>query len=101
MIVSRWKAPTVPTMEQVKMFFEAEGLEWREESANPGDAVTEHRHPFDEVRMVVTGQMFFNVAGNQLMVRAGDRIEIPSNTRHEMRAEGSEPCVCVVASRPF
>jgi quercetin dioxygenase-like cupin family protein len=101
MIVSRWKAPTVPTMEQIKMFFESEGLEGREEVAQPGNTFTEHRHPFDEVRMVVTGQMFFNVAGNQLMVHAGDRIEIPSNTRHEMRTEGNEPCVCVVANRPF
>lgn len=101
MIVSRWRAPVVPTPEQIKMIFEAEGLEFQEERSPAGSGVVEHRHPFDEVRMVVAGQLLINVSGNQLLLRAGDRIDIPSNTRHGTKVEGNEECVCVCAKRCF
>lgn len=101
MIVTRWQAAVVPSEEQIKMMFAAEGLEPYEEVYPVQASVADHRHPFDEVRMVVSGSMLLNIAGNQLLLRAGDRIDIPSNTRHSKKAEGNEPCVCVVAKRPF
>lgn len=99
MIVSRWQAPLVPSKDQIKMMFLAEGLEPKEEVYPANGIVKEHRHPFDEVRMVVTGELFINIAGNQLLLRAGDRIEIPSNTRHETTARGDSDCVCIQAPR--
>ena len=101
MIVTRWQAAIVPTEEQIKMMFASEGLEPFEEVYPVKASVADHRHPFDEIRMVVSGSMMLNIAGNQLLLRAGDRIDIPSNTRHSKAAEGDEPCVCVVAKRPF
>ncbi len=101
MIVTRWQAPVLPTIEQVKMIFEAEGLSPSEETLAPQTVIPDHRHPFDEVRMVLQGAMFLNISGNQLLLRPGDRIEIPANTRHSKSVEDSEACVCVVASRPF
>lgn len=101
MIVTRWQASVLPTLEQVKMIFEAEGLQPSEEVFTAPSVLPDHRHPFDEVRMVISGALFLNVAGNQLLLRPGDRIEIPANTRHSKSVEGSEPCVCVVANRPF
>jgi quercetin dioxygenase-like cupin family protein len=101
MIVTRWQAPVVPSREQVKMIFEGEGLESFEEVFPPTTVIPDHRHPFDEVRMVVSGAMFLNIAGNQLLLRAGDRIDIPANTRHSKSTEGTESCVCVVAQRAF
>lgn len=99
MLVTRWQAELVPSREQIKMIFVAEGLEPKEEVYPPNGKVQEHRHPFDEVRMVVSGEMLINVSGNQLLLRAGDRIEIPSNTRHETTSRGPEECVCVFAHR--
>jgi quercetin dioxygenase-like cupin family protein len=101
MIVTRWQASVLPTAEQVKMIFEAEGLEPQEEVFPQATVLTDHRHPFDEVRMVVAGALFLNVSGNQVLLRPGDRIEIPANTRHSKSVEGSEPCVSVFARRPF
>lgn len=100
MLVSRWQAPIVPTAEQVKMMFQMEGLEAQEEVFAPQGVVKEHKHPFDEIRMVVRGELRINVAGNHLLLRPGDRIEISSNTRHEKSVNGNEECVCVVAFRP-
>lgn len=101
MVVTRWQAPVLPTPEQIKMIFQAEGLAPEEEALPPRTVIPDHRHPFDEVRMVVSGRLIMNISGNQLLLRAGDRIDIPANTRHSKSTENDEPCVCVVAKRPF
>lgn len=101
MIVTRWQAPVLPTPEQIKIIFEAEGLNPREEVMEPKTVITDHRHPFDEIRMVIAGSLFMNISGNQILLRAGDRIDIPANTRHSKSVEGDVACVCIVAQRPF
>ncbi len=101
MIVTRWQAPVLPSVDQIKIIFDAEGLSPNEEIFEPQTVIPDHRHPFDEVRMVVSGSLFLNIAGNQLLLRAGDRIEIPANTRHSKSVEGQDACVCIVANRPF
>jgi mannose-6-phosphate isomerase-like protein (cupin superfamily) len=60
---------------------------------------SEHRHPFTEVRFILDGEMLFNVSGNQFLVRAGDRLEIPANTKHWHQAHGDGECVCIYAQR--
>lgn len=101
MIVSRWQAPVVPDQEQIKMMIEAEGLEPYIETFEPDSEIPPHRHPFDEVRIVVRGDMVMDVAGNKLLLRAGDRILIPSNTRHAHKSGSHEPCVCMCARKTF
>jgi mannose-6-phosphate isomerase-like protein (cupin superfamily) len=101
LIITRWQAPIVPTIEQIKMMFVAEGLAPYEESFEPKSKVAEHRHPFDEVRMVSGGNMLIDVSGNKLLLRPGDRIFIPSNTKHSYQMDGDVPCVCVCANKPF
>lgn len=99
MIIARWQAPQQPTLEQVKMLFEMENLEPSEEKLEPQTKIKEHRHPFSEVRMIVSGEMIFNIAGNQFVLRSGDRLEIPSNTKHSYSAHGSVPCISVCANK--
>ena len=101
MLVTRWQAPSIPSKDQIKMIFQAEGLEPVEEVYKVEERVREHRHPFDEVRMIVSGSIFYNVSGNRLLLRPGDRIVIPANTKHETHVEGPEDCISVCAKRPF
>ncbi len=101
MIVRRWQAPIVPTLDQIKIMFVAEELEPYEEVYPAKAVIEEHRHPFDEIRMVYEGELFVNISGNQLLLRPGDRIEIPSNTKHLTKVNGDEPCKCVCARRLF
>ena len=101
MIVTRWQAPVIPTVEQIKMIFEGEGLIPVEETLPVKSEIKNLRHPFDEVRMVISGDLLMNISGNQVLLRAGDRIDIPSNTKHSKSANGYDPCICVVAQRPF
>jgi mannose-6-phosphate isomerase-like protein (cupin superfamily) len=99
MLVSRWQAPILPTRQQMALMLESEGLDPEEESIATSTEVTDTRHPFDEVRIVVSGQLLLDIAGNRLLLRAGDRILIPANTRHSKRADGSEPGVCIYAMK--
>ncbi len=82
MLIKRWQASVVPNQEQIKLMFFNEGLEIVEEKIEPETKFQEHRHPFCEVRVIIEGELLFNVGGTQLLLRAGDRIEIPANTKH-------------------
>lgn len=99
MKITRWRADRKPTREEIETMFKDEGLEFVLEELPASSQVKEHRHPFDEVRMVVSGSMRFNVAGNEFLLREGDRLELPSNTRHWTKTESGEACLTVYAHR--
>lgn len=101
MIVKRWLAPLVPTKEQIYSLFEREGLDCFEEILKKDSLIPEHRHPFDEVRIIVEGQLLYNVAGNKLLLRAGDKITVPSNTKHSKKVQGSMDCVSICAYQVY
>ncbi len=97
MLVNRWQAPVLPTRQQMALMLESEGLEPVLETLPAGTSMVDHRHPFDEVRIVVSGQMHLDIAGNKMLLRAGDRVMIPANTKHSKKADGTEECVCLYA----
>lgn len=99
MIVNRWEAPITPNKTQIYRQYLSEGLDVFEEVYQPQQIVSEHRHPFCEVRTILEGEMLFNIAGNQFLLRAGDRVEIPANTKHTHTAQGQSPCICLVGYR--
>ena len=99
MLVNRWQAPVVPTRQQMALMLESEGLEPEVDVIEPNLQAKDCRHPFDEVRIVVSGQLKLDVAGNRLLLRAGDRILIPANTRHTKQADGTDSCVCLYAMK--
>jgi len=101
MLIVRWQAPHLPNSEQLRLVFEQEGLEATTEEFTAGTKIGEHRHPFTEVRVLEAGEMFFNVAGNQFLMRAGDRLEIPANTKHSFQCREGDTCRSVIAYRVF
>jgi len=101
MLVYRWQAPLYPTKEQARMIFLAEELNPHEEILTREEVYPEHRHPFDEIRMILEGEISMNISGNQLLLRPGDKIMIPSNTKHSQKVLSASPCLCLVANRPF
>lgn len=82
MLISRWQAASSPSLEQLRHILQAEGHDSKVETFLKNQKVIEKKHPFGEVRIVVEGELFLNVSGTQLLLRAGDRIEIPAHTRH-------------------
>lgn len=99
MLITRWQAPLTPNKTQATLILESEGLEPYEEVYAPQMKVLEHRHPFCEVRLIIEGELLFNISGNQFVLRRGDRVEVPANTKHSHTAQGPSPCVCICAQR--
>ena len=100
MLITRWQAPILPQLEQIKKMYELEALEPEILQLHAGDNLPEQRHPFDEVLMVAEGELLVNITDNQFLLRTGDRIVIPSNTRCVLKTGAqSNKCVCVRASK--
>jgi mannose-6-phosphate isomerase-like protein (cupin superfamily) len=100
MLIYRWEAKIPPSPEQIKTMLRAEGLEPKDEIIEQDKRQVEKKHPFGEVRVVAEGELFLNVAGNQLLMRAGDRIEIPANTKHSYSAH-STAAATIYSHRPY
>ena len=101
MLVRRWQAPIVPNKSQILSMYTAEGLEPSEDVYPPNGKIATHAHPFDEVLTVAAGELMVEVAGNKLLLRAGDRIVIPANTKHSYEVHGAEECVSYSASKTW
>jgi len=100
MIVQRWQAPRPLNQRQAELLLEAEGLEPFIEDFPAQTLIADHRHPFDEIRFVISGELLIDVSGNKLLLRSGDRILIPANTKHNTKVEGEQNCLCVCAQQP-
>ena len=101
MLVRRWQAPIVPDKSQIQSMYTAEGLEPEVENFPPEGKVKTHVHPFDEIRTVASGELMVEIAGNKLLLRPGDRITIPANTKHSYEVHGSEPCISFSANKTW
>ena len=101
MLITRWQAPTTPSREQTLMIMDMEGLDVSTEIHGPKEKIPEHRHPFTEVRIIIQGELLFNIAGNQFLVRSGDRLEIPANTKHWHQNHGNTEAISLYGQRVF
>jgi quercetin dioxygenase-like cupin family protein len=101
MLITRWQASHNPTSDDCRQWLAQEGLECVLEIYEPGNKVKEHRHPFSEIRYIVEGEMLFNVGGNQFLLRPGDRLEIPANTKHWQQCHGQIQATTLYAQRVF
>ena len=99
MNIQRWQASKSPQKSHLQMMLSLEGLDFIEETSGPSEKVKEHRHPLTEIRIVVEGEMLFQVGGNQFVLRAGDRLEIPPNTKHSHATFGQNFCVSLFAEK--
>ena len=100
MIIRRWQAPITPDLKQIRQMFFLEGLKPEQEDLPEGIEAKGRKFPFDEVRIVVSGELILNVAGSQVLLREGDRVMIPSNTTHSIKAHKGATC-CLYARKVF
>lgn len=86
MIIRRWQAPVTPDLKQIRQMFFLEGLKPEMEELPEGSLAKDRIFPFDEVRIVVSGELILEILGSKVLLREGDRVMIPSNTRHSVSA---------------
>ena len=91
----------IPVKKQIEALFEQDGLEYFEENFEPNMKFPKHRHPFDEIRMIVKGELLYNVSGNKILLRAGDKIIIPSNTIHSKTVQNNKPCLSICSYQVY
>ena len=97
MIIYRWQGDKNLTTEEIRNCYHInEDQDYNEEIIIEGQTVKEHYHTFLEVRVICKGELLCNIAGNQILLRPGDRIEIPANTKHSYTNNYKEPCVSLV-----
>jgi mannose-6-phosphate isomerase-like protein (cupin superfamily) len=92
MIVRRWEAGAPLSPKHAEKVIMLEGMEPIAEIFDPKVKTQENRHPYFELRFVLAGQLLVNVSGNQVLLRQGDSILIPPNTRHSYTVVGESPC---------
>ena len=79
--------------------FEAEGCSAARFWANdPGDRYGRHDHAFHKVLFCLAGSIVFHVAGEDVELTAGDRLDLEPGPLHSATV-GPEGCECVEASR--
>lgn len=98
MIIKRWQAPITPDIKQIRQMFYLEGMQPQEETFEDGQEAIDRKFPFDEVRIIVSGEMILNVVGNKVLLKEGDRVMIPSNTKHSLSCHKG-PAISLYASK--
>jgi mannose-6-phosphate isomerase-like protein (cupin superfamily) len=64
----------------------------------PGDTYAPHSHPYHKVLFCLDGSITFHLAGGDVRLEAGDRLDLEPGTEHSATV-GAEGCSCVEASR--
>jgi mannose-6-phosphate isomerase-like protein (cupin superfamily) len=73
-------------------------MNWR---SIPGGAITEHVHPHQQERFIITaGEAHFTLNGENRVVGPGETLDVPAGTPHSEGNPGSVEVVGVVELRP-
>jgi quercetin dioxygenase-like cupin family protein len=96
--IHRWVEDQAPTEIKLRHLLRGEGLEAHRWSNGPGDRYGAHTHPYDKVIYVVRGSITFGLPNEDVTLSAGDRLELPRDTRHQA-VVGPQGVVCLEAHR--
>lgn len=95
MKITRWSAEIPASIELAQQLFVNEGLEPRTHIFNSGSKLSHQRTMMTEILQVITGELVFNLSGNQFVIRPGDKLEIPPNTVYSYSNLKDSKCVFI------
>jgi uncharacterized protein YjlB len=98
--VTPWAGSTAPTESALRQLCADEGLQPYPWSNGPRDTYAAHSHSYDKVIYVVRGSITFGLPalGQQLMLKAGDRLDLPAGTVHNA-VVGAQGVACLEAHK--
>ncbi len=101
MRLTRWNKETTPSLEALRSALTGEGLTVFEWADPAGTVYPVHSHDYAEVRIVVHGQLRVGLpeTGEEFVLSAGDRLDLPANTPHWADVSGHSPVVYLSASK--
>lgn len=97
MKITRWSAQIGPKKEVILQLIQAEGLDYTEVVVTSGSKLSNIRTIMNEIIQIISGEIIFNLSGNQFVLRAGDKLELPSNTVYTYSNLRNESCVFLSA----
>lgn len=99
-LVTPWADSTSPTESTLTKLCAEQGLHPYAWSNGPHDVYSAHTHSYDKVIYVVRGSITFGLPelGEQLILQAGDRLDLPANTVHNA-VVGPQGVMCLEAHK--
>jgi mannose-6-phosphate isomerase-like protein (cupin superfamily) len=99
--VERWdrKRDGEPTEAALRRKLEERGYRVARYVYPPGTVFVTHTHEVDKVDAVVSGSFFLSMDGEQVVLEAGDTLDVPRGTPHRAEVVGEEPVVSLDAVR--
>lgn len=67
---------------------------------DPGLEFPEHSHPQEQTTIVEKGSLIYVIEGEEVEIREGDILTIPSNVRHSTRVQGEMQAVAITIFSP-
>ena len=99
--LERWDPAWGALSEQaIRRRLEAEGYAVTRYVYPPATVFPDHTHPVDKKDSVLRGRFKISAEGREIIMQAGDMVEIPAGTVHAARVLGDEPVVSFDATRP-
>jgi len=80
--VQRWPAEAPPDEALLRALLAGEGLDVFPWSNAPGELHAPHVHGYGNVLCVVQGSISFGLTDGQVVLEAGDRLELPAGIEH-------------------
>lgn len=80
MKITRWTAQIEPNKDIILQLIHSEGVDYTDVFVLPGIKLSNLRTNMRELIQILTGEVIFNLSGNQFVLRGGDRLELPANT---------------------
>ncbi len=97
MKITRWTAQIGPKKDVILQLIQAEGLDFTEVQVAGGSKLSNLRTNMKETIQLIDGELIFNLSGTQFVLRAGDKLEMPSNTLYSYSNLKSDTCLFLSA----
>ena len=99
--VTRWDRTREgePTESALRRKLEASGYRLTRYVYPPGTVFVTHTHDVDKIDAVVSGRFQLSMHGEDVILEAGDSLEVPKGTPHRAEVIGEDPVVSLDAVR--
>jgi mannose-6-phosphate isomerase-like protein (cupin superfamily) len=88
-----------PTESALRRKLEARGYRVARFVYPPGTVFVTHTHESDKIDAVVSGSFLLSMHGEDVVLEAGDALDVPRGTPHRAEVVGEEPVVSLDAVR--
>jgi mannose-6-phosphate isomerase-like protein (cupin superfamily) len=97
--VERWDRERngEPTEAALRRILEGRGYRASRYVYPPGTVFVTHTHDVDKIDVVVSGRFLLSIRGEDVVLEAGDALDVPQGVPHRAEVVGEEPVVSLDA----